>query len=337
MINILKFSLFPVFFSGILILMYLNKDPYLDFGVYSDYSWKYRFQQMGDLGTKKLLTKSKSSYNSFILGSSRTTGIYACYLEKINTNAKFFHYVNFNESIGGIYSKLYLLDSLGYSLDNIIIYLDTDTTFENYGEVNFADHFLLTNKTKFKSQIDHFKSFMILNTDKINILFGNELIGESFPNWISDKITNDPNHICSDSIILSYNKNEKLKDKKYLKSIDSLKRTGFMYKRDKIQQYKENQISKVEFDLLSKIKVLLNKNKSNYYIIITPLYDQLKFSKLDNEKLNNVFKNRIYDFSGINKMTNNEYNYPDRSHFLPYISKKILDSIVLPNNSKPKL
>ena len=122
MINILKFSLFPVFFSGILILMYLNKDPYLDFGVYSDYSWKYRFQQMGDLGTKKLLTKSKSSYNSFILGSSRTTGIYACYLEKINTNAKFFHYVNFNESIGGIYSKLYLLDSLGYSLDNIIIY-----------------------------------------------------------------------------------------------------------------------------------------------------------------------------------------------------------------------
>ena len=168
-------------------------------------------------------------------------------------------------------------------------------------------------------------------------MFGNELIGESFPNWISDKITNDPNHICSDSIILSYNKNEKLKDKKYLKSIDSLKRTGFMYKRDKIQQYKENQISKVEFDLLSKIKVLLNKNKSNYYIIITPLYDQLKFSKLDNEKLNNVFKNRIYDFSGINKMTNNEYNYPDRSHFLPYISKKILDSIVLPNNSKPKL
>jgi hypothetical protein len=329
--NVLKFTVFPVFFSGILIILYLNKDPYLDFGVYTDYSWKYRFQQMGDLATKKLLTKTKASYNSFIMGSSRTTGIYGCYLEKKITNSKFFHYVNFNESIGGIYSKLYLLDSLGYRLDNIIIYLDTDTTFKNYGEVNFADHYLLTKKTKFKSQLEHFKLFMILNSDKINILLGNELKGESFPNWTSDLKTNDPNHICSDSIILSYKNHDKLKDKEYLKSIDSLKKTGFMFKRDKMQKYEGNQISKIEFVLLTKIKGLFDKHKSNYYIIITPLYDQLKFSKSDIEKLNNVFKNKLYDFSGINKITDNEFNYPDRSHFLPYISKQIMDSILKKN------
>jgi len=117
-------------------------------------------------------------------------------------------------------------------------------------------------------------------------------------------------------------------DDNYRHQIDFLKKTGFLYKRERTQQYKEKQISDSEAEMIYSIKELFRKNSTNYYIIITPLYDQEKFNKTDLALLKNTFDGKLYDFSGQNKYTESEYNYPDKKHFLPYISKEIADSVL---------
>ena len=130
----------------------------------------------------------------------------------------------------------------------------------------------------------------------------------------------------------SYPINKYVNHNKYKTSIDSLKNSGKMHLRSDIQGYKKKQISNNEMDILTNIKQMLKKHNSNYYVIVTPLYDQLKFNAADSKILNQIFEGKIYDFSGINSITSNEYNFPDVKHFIPSISKSILDSIIISNN-----
>jgi hypothetical protein len=318
-----KFIIRLVFFLSIIffpiITLYIERDVYSDFGYHKNYSWKYFFQQLGDISTKKLLNSS-INYNSFIFGSSRSTSLSACYLQKKIRNSRFFHYAAWNETIGGIYAKLKLLDSLGYRLDNIIIYFDTDMTFFGDGKCQPSDHYLLTNKNKYLYYYDHFQEFIAFPTyDKIKILLGYKVNGEIFPNWESDIVTNDSNSTCSESFLNKYGADTR---------INSLKEDGFLYKRTKSEKFKAIQISPYEENVLIKIKDILKKHKSKYYIVITPLSDQLKFNTADMQIIKKIFDNNVYDFSGINKITDNKYNYPDVKHFKPYISKYIIDSII---------
>jgi hypothetical protein len=322
-----SFFSFPILIITFIIFLYIKLDVYLDFGYHKNYSWKYHFQQLGDISTKKIL-KSSINYNSFIFGSSRTVDVYACYLQKKIKNSRFFHYANWGETIGGIYAKLKLLDSLGYRLDNIIIYFDTDHTFANDGKCQSSDHYLLTHENKYKYFYIHFRSFFSsLDYDKIKILLGYKVNGKIFPNWESDIVTNDSRHTCSDILLNNYG--VKKSGKIFFTKIDSLKKCGFLYQRNKFQKFKEKQISLYEKNILIKIKDILEKHKSKYYIVITPLYDQLKFNTSDMQIIDKIFDKNVYDFSGINYITNNVYNYPDRGHFQAYISKNIIDSIIL--------
>ena len=191
LVNFFSFSI-PLFLLLLIpITIYIKRDVYSDFSPKENYSWKYSFQQLGDLSTKKLLT-STIDYNSFILGSSRTTSIYGCYLQTKIPNSIFFHYANWNETIGGIYRKLNLLDSLGYDLKNVVICLDTDHTFAFTGRPHYYDHYLLTDIPRRKYLISHFQQFFShVSVDRLKILIGLPVQGDIFPNWQSDLRTND--------------------------------------------------------------------------------------------------------------------------------------------------
>lgn len=310
-----------------LIVPYVLADPYMDFNNKTNFSWKYSFLELGDLSTKKLINSEKK-YNSFIFGSSRTVGLYSCYLNKVIKDAKFFHYGNWDETIGGIKEKLELIDSLGLKIDNVFIYIDTDNTFFDHGECRKSDHYLLTKQNKFDYLKSHFlKYYSNLTEDKIKILLNKEIKGADFPNWTSDSVTNDSYHNCQDSSILLEYSNSR-NDNGFKLYIDSLKSVGFFSNRPIQLQFKNQQISKMEEMMLKDIKSLFDKHQTNYYLVITPLYDQLKLNKIDHDILLNIFGSRLFDFSGKNYFTNNIYNYPDKKHFQHYISKCIADSVL---------
>jgi len=318
------FFLYPIIIIAVFAFFYVKNDPFLDFKTYNDYSWKYNFQSLGDLSTKKLF-HSSAKYNSFVFGSSRATSIYACYLQQKIPGSKFFHYANWRETIGGMYARMRMLDSLGYPLENVILYLDADNSFANYGKPKTNDHYLLNNESKYLYYYNHFR-FMFTDANAMKILLGYSVGDE--PNWTSDPVTNDPTHICTDSILKHYGDTDL--ERKDSLQIDSLKKDGTLYKRGNKQEYLEPQIYPYAEDILAKIKQLFVKHHTNYYVVITPLYDQMKFSPRDMQILKKVFDDRLYDFSGHNAITNNEYNYIEGVHFWPYVSKQIIDSIVKP-------
>ncbi len=307
-------------------ILYVKRDVYQDFGKHKNYSWKYFFQSLGDISTKKLL-QNPPNYNSFIFGSSRSTGLYACYGQEKIKDAKFFHYANWNETIGGVHAKLKFLDARGYKLDNIFIYIDSDNSFKEDGRGSQHDHYFLTGQNKYIWYFKHYWGYMsTMDWDKLKILFGFPVSGEIFPNWESDPVTNDHSHICTDSVLKHYGNTRT--DQAHLELIDSLKRTGFLYARPAAQSYLAKQISPYEVETLNSIKGILEKHQATYYIIITPLYDQMKFHPADRKILEYVFGSNLHDFSGINVFTNEPGNYPDRKHFLPYVSKAIMDTVL---------
>jgi hypothetical protein len=237
-----------------------------------------------------------------------------------------FHYGNWNESIGGMLEKLKLLDTLGYDIQNVILYLDTDFTFAGDGKCKPYDHYLLTQESKINYYFSHYKEFFS-NSRDINILFGWKVDKGLFPNWNSDLTTNDGNHQCSDSVINTYGEIHFTKEYQY--KIDSMVKIGFLYSRPLKQEYKDNQISMDELHMIDEMVKIFTRHGTKYYVIITPLYDQLKFSSEDEKLLKAHFgEKNIYDFSGINSYTSNPANFPDRKHFNTLVTKQMIDSVL---------
>lgn len=326
---IIRLSLFlslPFSIAIFVISLYIKRDVYADFGSHKNYSWKYAFQHLGDISTKKLLN-STIRYDSFIFGSSRSVSLYACYLQKKIPGSRFFHYANWNETIGGIHRKILLLDKLGYNLKNVIVYLYTDFAFNGDGHPQPNDHYLLTGQNRLRYYYKHFRDFLSFEPDRLRILLGLPVSGSIYPNWESDLITNDGLHICSYYILSKYG--DKTIGKNLRVQIDNTRKGGLFFPRGKQQQFKSAQISENERNMLGEIGNLLRKHMSKYYIVVTPLYDQLKFNASDMKILDDIFGQNLYDFSGINAITNDENNFPDRDHFRPYISKEIMDQIIL--------
>jgi len=328
--GLLKFSIIPILLGILSVCSYYNADPYFDFSSDNHYSWTYSFQNIGDLSTKKLL-KSNQNYNSFIFGSSRVVDLYACYLNSKFPNSSFFHYAGWSEPIAGIKNKLEIVDSLNYSIKNVIIYIDVDYSFKLGNFPNYSDHYLVVKKSKRRGRIIHYQRFwQNISYDKIKILLGFKRV-KGHPYRNSDPTTNDHDHLCKDFNVRSYSKINR--SDSIISRIDRLTETGFYYERNKLQQYAKDQISKGEEVILNEIKEIFDKHSTNFYIVITPLYDQRKFSQKDQVILKNIFGSRLYDFSGINDITNDKYNFPDRKHFQPYISKAIIDSILNKDSS----
>lgn len=325
--QIIRFAL--VLFALLLVpaLLYIRLDPYRDMDKYNNYSWEYNFQLLGDLNTKKFL-RGKHTYDSFIFGSSRTGGLYACYLNTLFPGASFYQYANWSEKIEGIEAKLALLQEENIPIKNAVVYLDTDYTFLGTGTMQSDDHYRLTGKSAFSYYIEHFFQFYVhFNLNKLKILWGKQPVKKFHPNWHSDLITNDMNHTCADSVWQKHYGDTLTAEQ--VAEIDDRIKNGFFYQRATEQQYAGDQISIHERKMLEHIREIFRKNHTNYYVVITPIYDQVKFSLADREILHELFGDRVYDFSGINAFTENPYNFRrDRKHFRPYVSYRMMHEIL---------
>ena len=306
-----------LFFAPIALLVtvavyrYVKVDPFYDFKDYKNYSWTYFFQHLGDLSTKKLL-QSHTEYNAFVFGSSRSTSIYACHLNRVLPGSNFFHFGSWNESIGGIEKKLKFLESQAYPIKHAVIYIDTDFSFEADGVIDPFDHYMLTGKSKKEYYLMHFHNyFQFISVDKLKILFGLEVSGEIYPNWKSDPITNDSKVLCTDSVALNVYRKSEI--------------TSQMLQAVQNKKYAFKQISQREKNSLEAIKEILEKHHTAYRIIVTPTLDQMSFHPEDQAVLKKLFGAKLLDFSGTSEVTANAQYYPDGIHFKDAISKVIMD------------
>lgn len=327
-----KLSLFslPIYLP---IILYLIIDPFKVIYSYPEIintNKAYQFNLNRDFQSTELFLSNykKHSYNSFILGNSRSMFYQA------NTWNKFidgsaFHFNASCESIYGINGKLELLEELKVDIKNILLILDYSTLsvtqnseghlfikhpkvskessllfqFKMFQDFNIKSMFAYTDLFLTGEKKDYMKEFGVINN-----VWKHDLISNQLYYYIYDEqIKNNPNSYYSDKLNL-------------------------FYKRDSIQKFSNPSIYNEQEILLKKIQSIFKKNKTNYKIIINPLYDQLRLNPKDLKYLRDLFGvENVYDFSGINSITNDYRNYYETSHYRPIVCDSILN-IIYRNN-----
>jgi hypothetical protein len=309
-----------------LIGVYVWSDPFKVLYNYANYISDYVMLNRGFVSTKVFLKNNQNyNYNSFIFGSSRSIA-YTCdawgkYLSK---GCLIFSYGNWNESIEGILKKIQLIDSKGNNIMNVIIVIDTDKTFLKSNSTINYDHYLISGKNfgqfhlmcfsnwlrdyrlilasidykLFKTRRSYMRDFIGMKSDDVN-----PIDNDWFPN--------SEDQILKDSVTY------------YSRKINKF------YKRSKLELESRIQISSNDSVMMQKINSIFKKHKTNIKIIIGPLYDQIKFNKKDLQCLQAIFgRENIFDFSGINDITNNMYNYSDDAvHYRSRTGSRILERI----------
>jgi len=290
---------------------YIITDPFQNVLNHDVYLFNYMMLSRGNVSTKVYLKfKDKYKYDSFIFGSSRSTSHtskeWAKYLSKNNVPYSFGAW---NESIEAMYRRIKLIDSLKKPIKNAFILVDVDRTFaksdtDRSDDFN-GDHYLISGISQYDYYMSDFYSYLksprlIITSIDYNLFHQQRAYMDGFFSMKKgdlDPVNNDwdPNSetkILKDSVA-------------YYKAAE-----GKFYQRPGIQKISLKKISKKKEQYLQKIATIFRKHQTRCKIVIAPLYDQIKINPADILVLDNIFgKTNVYDYSGINAITNNQFNY----------------------------
>lgn len=274
-----------------------------------------------------LQKKDKLGYNSFICGNSRATAFRSIEWKKhLSTNAVPFHFIGSGETLFAIWKKIQFIDKLGNPINNVLFVFDHEllsgdkngTGVIGIRHPKTTGEYLYFHSTHLIEYIttDFFVQFLDYRLNKkkrpyMDKLFDNDSRGLIFDDGPNDWIHHGREVAIRSDSLGYYKKNARV-----------------FYKRDTSSRFAEQVIGKNQKRMLEEIKQILNKRKSDYKIVISPLYDQKKLHEQDLLFLNQVFgTENVFNFSGQNEITSYVGNYLESSHYKPYIGNKILKEI----------
>lgn len=333
--NTIGFSLIGFIPMLILTSCYFYLDPFKVLKSYSDYSFSNVLPNRDFVSTEMFLKNNqKQHYNSFVFGSSRTIAYRPkSWASHLPQNAKPFMFDASGETVYGIYTKLKFLDSLHIEINNALIVVCRDVTFASnllYQGHLFIKDPRIIGKDNFAFQLYFFKTY--LNPNFLYAYY-NYLIFKKFEPYMLGYI--EPNKIAFDKTNNQITiKN--IEDEISQNNINYYKKRGaIFYKRNGQTIDHEVKIKPKHLFMLNEIKRILEKNKTNYRVVLSPLYDQVKFTKIDFLVLKKLFGTNLYDFTGKNSLTDIRTNYYEISHYRQNVGDSIF-KIIYPNNLQPK-
>lgn len=310
-----------------LFIMYLYWDPFKVLKSYKDYSNSSVITNRDYISTSMFLyNKGKYNYNSFIFGSSRTLAFRPQSWQKfLPPDAVPFMFDASRESIYGIYTKLKFLDSTKVPIKNVLIILCRDCSFSQSGNHEghlFVKHPATSGESNWSFQANFLEAYY--SPKFLFNFYSYKLLGHYHPfmsGYIEDRkivfdtITNEISILGQENEILQ-NPNE------YYTRRNSLFYERIGEKTDTTQRINE----KHRF-MLKEVTSILERNKTNYKVILSPLYEQVKFNQADLSILEAEFGDKLFDFSGKNSFTDYKTNYYETSHFRPIVGDSILKLI----------
>ncbi|MDB5273844.1 MAG: hypothetical protein JWO58_2211 [Chitinophagaceae bacterium] len=333
LILLIKFSL-PLFIIGALITgTYFYYDPFKVVRDYPDYYCSVVGLNEDYIATERYLkSRTHEHYNSFILGSSRAgSGFDVHHWQmKLGKDAHAFSYAASNESLFGMYGKLRLIDEKGDSIKNVLLVICSDVTFsttKNSTGHLFIKHPLVSNESEKYFQEVNLKGYIF--TGFFIPYLDYKIFKTQRPymvDFLKFKLTSDT--VIYPPFLASYKESVIRKNE-----FDYYKNTPF-YKRTEIVPPYHKQIFSAEQVLLKNIYNLFQKHHTNYKIIISPLYNQQPINNEDLNALYHIFgKDRVFDFSGKNSITDNKLNYYEFSHYRFHVGDSILNRIYTSTDS----
>lgn len=303
-------------------------DPFRLFKTYANYSEEMFVIPNRDFISSTVYLKNARirSYNSFIFGSSRTVAY------KTETWSKFlkgpsnpFVFDASGESLFGIYTKMKYIDSHGGRLKNVLLIIDTDCTFAHEGDQEghlSIKHPTIAKTSWIRFYWTFFKSYLDRPFFKSYWKF--RLKGK-YDESMADYIEN--RHIQYDA----YTNDVRLMDQDKALENDTASyyasRAHLFYDRPNSLRYAPVQLTEKYIQMLDSLRQILNRQHTNYKIIISPLYDQVKMNASDLTVLKRYFPGHVYDFSGKNSWTNDRHNYYESSHYTPRVGEQLLNLV----------
>jgi hypothetical protein len=232
------------------------------------------------------------------------------------------------ESIYGIMTKFRYLDAHHIRPVNALLVFDRDMTFKttkNSTEHLYINHPLLTGQSRLDYQFTFFKAYLDLKF--LRYFYDYTFTGKYKP-YMKGYLEN--RKIRYDTIT----NQQQILDQEYEILHDPqgyyAKRSHLFYARPAERTDSVQRIRETELDMLRQIKDILIRNKTDYKIILSPLYEQIRFNGKDLAILRNLFPGHVYDFSGKNSFTDKITNYYETAHFRPVVGDSILKIIYQP-------
>lgn len=315
----------------ILLIPYLCMDPLQVVKKHSYFHYNPIEPNRDFVSTEMFLSNVNNyHYNSFIFGSSRAIAFKVnSWKNYLNANAVPFAYDAAGESLYGIYKKFIFLDKKGVSIDNaLLIFCRGFHRIDNHKDHIGIKHPEVSGESWIEFHLVHFKSYLDLKfllgyysyilTEEENILTRG-IIQKRKVSF--DSITNQINIFDLDEEL-----------RKNPKKFYELRRNIFYERRgesyEPVAHFKGPHIK-----MFFEIKEILERNNTNYKIILSPIYDQVKFANEDKEILQKIYGDHLFDFTGKNFITENDTNWYETDHFRPFIADSIMSIIYSPIDS----
>jgi len=275
--------------------------------------------------------KDLLNYDSFIFGSSASIFYEIIEWKKhLNADASCFHFDASDESLFGIDKKIELITQKGNVMKNVLLILDARNLVQDKPNPNSHLFMISPELVDYSNFINFHSSFIkifCLNPLFLVTYINYKTNGKLMPNMSMTRFL--------DNRIMNYDKKTNEMRFEYFENLAkngkyyNPTRLSWFNNRDTIfQKYSDKVILKNQKIILNNILSNLEKNNTNYKLIINPKYDQIKINQKDIEYLKTIFgKENVFDFSGINEITNNYENYYDVGHYRPKVAKEIIEKI----------
>lgn len=327
--RLLVFSL-PIAAVGI---VYIAEDPFKVVRTYSNY--RPAGQSLSVPLNQGMVSTSvfdrnhhKAGYNAFIFGSSRSM----FYQEKdwkkhLPGNARVFHFDASSETIEGISHKLNYAEAEGSAVDHALIVMDGNT-FDSEQQYNMhlymEDPRPLCYRNVIAFQSAHWMAFLDRSFSRA---YGDYRLTRQAKPYMWEQGVLDHRPFVYDSISneLRYDYFESLIDSGGYYTEERMKT---FYPRSGITKNAAPVISGTHEAVLVEIAQGLQRLHTDFYVVISPLYNQISMNHVDVAMLQRIFgKQRVYDFSGVNRFTQDYTHYYERSHYRPFVAAMVMDSI----------
>jgi hypothetical protein len=322
------FSL-PLIIIGVILLAgYVYFDPFKVLRSYPTYPQTCSATNRDYISTEAYIHNHvKYSYNSFVFGSSRTLAYRTdSWLNYIPATSKPFVFDASAENVFGIYTKLHYLDKLNVKIDNALIILCRDISFlpEDKGML-FIKHPATSGKSWVAFQYPFLNAYF---TKKFIYSYYYYMYAKKYMPFMEGYVVppDADKHIPSAATNqLDFTSTEKEINQN--PGLYYARKESVFYQRKGEKTDSIARINKENKRMLSEIKFILDKHKTNYKVVLSPLYEQIKFHPDDVTFLKQTFSSHLFDFSGANQFTNNKENYYESSHYRVAIGDSILSII----------
>jgi hypothetical protein len=268
-------------------------------------------------------------YDSYIFGNSRSM-FYQVDAWRQYTGSprnKCYHFDASGESIYGIAKKVEFLRRQGADIKNCLIVMD----FEALNQANnSAGHIFmkdphLSGGSSFDFQIESMKAFFDFKflTAFIDFKLSGRVKDYMKQDFLLDDRPVDYDYITNEIQAGHFDTLIKKDPERYYSS-----RQNEFPRRDSTPHFAPQVIKAPQIALLRSIKEIFVEKKTNYKIVLSPLYNQSKTDPGDVRTLQEIFgAGNVFDFSGINEFTSDFHNYYEWSHYRPPVANEIMKII----------